>query len=457
MGCDLSAIRREIRATLALAAPLAGANLAQIAMGLTNAVVVGHLGGEALAAAGLGGGLYFTLVIVSQGVLTAVAPLAAHAIGADDHAAAGRIAGAGMALAALLAAPVLALLTGVPYGLARLGYDAALTADISRYLMAARWAAPAFLAFVVLRAMLSAMARVRPIMVVLLLGVAANAALNWALVFGHCGLPALGIAGSGCAVAIVQWLMTAGLAAYSLLWPAHRRLRFHRRVAGHFGPLVRLGVPISAMLALETGLFSATGVLMGLFGAVALAGHQLALNFASIAFMVPLGIGQATTVRVAVQLGARDHAAARRAGLVALGLAGVAMLPSAALMLAAPRLVAGLYLDVADPANAAPVALGVRLLAIAAAFQVFDGLQAAAAGALRGYRDTTVPMAFAAIGYWGAGFGGGWALAFPLGYGAVGLWAGLALGLAVVAVLLSCRLYRRSSFAPAPLSVVMSG
>jgi MATE family multidrug resistance protein len=447
------AIRAEIRATLALAAPLAGANLAQMAMGLTNAIAVGRLGGASLAAAGLGAGLYFTLAMVCQGVLVAVSPLAAHALGGGDRAAAGRIAGAGMLLAALLAFPVFALLTAAPRALALLGYDPALAADIARFLFAIRWAAPAFLGFAVLRGMLSAAGRVRPIMFAVLLAVPANAVLNWALVFGHFGLPALGIVGSGFSTAIIQWLMTLGLAGYALLLPTASRQRFHRPSRDEFAGIVRIGLPISGMLALEVGVFNAAGVLMGLLGPDALGAHQLAINFASLTFMVPLGIAQAATVRVAYELGAGAAAAARRAGFVALALGGCLMLAPSALMLGLPLTIAGLYLDLANPANQGAAALAVRLLAIGAAFQVFDGMQVIAVGALRGYRDTAVPMLIGAFGYWGAGFAMSWALAFPLGYGATGLWWGLALGLAIVALLLSLRLHLRSRLAYAGVAL----
>ncbi len=303
--------------------------------------------------------------------------------------------------------------------------------------------APAFLGFVVLRAMLSATTRVRPIMLVLLLGVPANAALNWALIFGHLGFPALGIFGSGAATAIIQWVMLLALAGYVRI-SRLRLLGVGRRFGAELRLIVGLGLPISGLLALEVGLFNAAGVVMGLFGADALGAHQLAINFASLTFMVPLGMAQAATVRVAFQLGARNYAAARRAGLVALALGGAVMLAPCALMLAAPWAITGIYLDLGEAANLGTAATAVRLLAIAGIFQVFDGLQVIAAGALRGYRDTALPMAIAAFGYWGIGFVGGWVFAFPLGGGAVGLWWGLALGLAVVALLLSLRLHFRS-------------
>ncbi len=441
-------IRDELLATVKLAAPLAGANLAQMVMGLTNAIMVGRLGGASLAAAGLGGALYFTLVMICQGILTAVAPLAAHAIGAGDRAAAERVGGAGMILAGLLAVPVLVLLSLAPALLGVLGYDDALAAEIARFVGAISWGAPAFLGFVVLRSLLSARSRVRPITVVLVLGVPTNALLNWGLIFGHLGLPALGIVGSGCATAIVQWLMLLSLAGYTLLGPGTVRLKFDVNSLRRLGAIVRLGLPISGLMALDVGLFNATGVLMGTLGGDALGAHQLAINFASLTFMVPLGIAQAATVRVALQLGSDDPAAARRAGFVALVLGGLLMLIPCGVMLLVPRPIVGIYLDLGDPANRGTAALAVELLAIAAFFQVFDGVQVIAAGALRGYRDTALPMAFAAAGYWGVGFASGWMLAFPLGYGAIGLWWGQALGLATVAVLLALRLAYRSRALP---------
>ena len=197
MAIDRSPIAAEIRATFAVAAPLAGANLAQMAMSVTNVLIVGHLGAVPLAAAGLGAALYISLLLLCQGVLTAVAPLAAHAIGAEDHPTAGRVAGAGLIIAAVLAAPVIGVLTVIPGLLAALGYEPDLAAEIGRFLRVIRWGAPAFLGFAVLRFLLVAAFRTRIVMVIPLLAIPLNAALNWVLVFGHFGMPALGSAGSG--------------------------------------------------------------------------------------------------------------------------------------------------------------------------------------------------------------------------------------------------------------------
>jgi len=438
-----SAIVSEVRATVAVAGPLAAANLAQMAMGFTNTVMVGSLESAALAAAGLGASLYFTVALVCSGILTAVAPLAAHAIGAGDNHRAGRVAGAGLVLAALLAVPVVAVLLAANRLLVVLGYEPALAAEIGRFLGAIAWAAPGFLGFAVLRSFLVAASHSRTVMIALILGIPMNAGLNWILIFGHLGAPGLGIAGSGCATAIIQWLMFTGIGIYALAAPslAEYRMRPSLRGWNEIGRILRLGLPIGGILGLEIGVFATTGILMGLLGADALGAHQLVMNCISVVFMVPLGIAQAATVRVAVALGSRAPVAARRAGIVALALGVAYMAIMAGVLLAAPRAIAKIYVDIDAPANRGLVVIALYLLAIAALFQIFDGVQAIAAGALRGYRDTAVPLLIAVVGYWGIGFTGGWLLAFPAGYGPIGLWSGLAMGLAAVALMLTLRLH----------------
>jgi MATE family multidrug resistance protein len=412
-------------------------------MGFTNTVIVGSLGSAALAAAGLGASLYFTVALVCSGILTAVAPLAAHAIGAGDNRRAGRVAGAGLVLAALLAIPVVAVLLAANRLLVALGYEPALAAEIGRFSGAIAWAAPGFLGFAVLRSFLVAASRSRTVMIALILCIPMNAGLNWILVFGHFGAPALGIAGSGCATAVIQWLMFTGLGSYALAAPSLAQYRMRPSLRGwdEIGRILRLGLPIGGILGLEIGVFATTGILMGLLGADALGAHQLVMNCISVVFMVPLGIAQAATVRVAVALGSGAPAAARRAGFVALALGVGYMAIMAIVLVAAPRTITRIYIDIDAPANRGLVGIALYLLLIAALFQIFDGVQAIAAGALRGYRDTTVPLLLAVVGYWGIGFAGGWLLAFPGGYGPIGLWSGLAVGLAAVALMLTVRLH----------------
>jgi MATE family multidrug resistance protein len=253
------------------------------------------------------------------------------------------------------------------------------------------------------------------------------------------------VAGSGYASSINQWLMLAGLALCTRIMPGLSGLRL---LCGAFAArredmanILRLGLPIGGIRGIEVGVFLAAGILMGLLGPAALGAHQLVINCAGISFMVPLGLAQAATVRVAYELGAGRALAARRAAFVALSLGIGFMSAMAAVLWTFPQAIIAVYVDIADPANREIVEIARRLIAIAAVFQVFDGMQVIAAGALRGYRDTMVPMVLAAFGYWGAGFVGGWLLAFPLGFGAVGLWWGLALGLAAVAMLLTLRLH----------------
>jgi len=292
-----AALLTEIHATLAIAAPLAAANLAQIAMGVTDTVMVGSLGGVPLAAVGLGGGFYFISAVICQGVLNAVAPLSAFAIGAGDRRAAGRIAGSGLVLALLLAAPVVAAMMVGDRLLDLLGYDPALAREIGRFLRAVAWGTPGFLGFAVLRSLLAALSRARAVMIVLALCVPTLAFLNWILIFGHLGAPPLGLVGCAYASAINQWLMFLGLVAVFVTLPrddpAHRLRGKPAEIAGDIRRILALGLPIGGMQAVEIGVFIVSAALMGLFGADALAAHQIAINCASISFMVPLGIGQA--------------------------------------------------------------------------------------------------------------------------------------------------------------------
>lgn len=443
-----SGIAVELKSTLVLAMPLALGNLGQIAMAVTNTIMVGHLGATPLAAAGLGAMIYFTGGAVLQGVLSAVAPLVAHALGGEDHATAGRIAGTAFLIAALLALPFTTALMGLDRLLPMLGYDAPLATEIGRFLRAVAWGAPAFLGFAVLRGLLTALSRTRTVMAVLLMSVAGNAGLNWVLIYGHLGAPPLGAAGSGYATAINQWLLLAGLALCFRVLPDRTGLRVLR---GSLSPswtetanILRVGLPIGGIMGMELGVFLAAGIMIGLFGASALAAHQLILNCVGITFMVPLGLSQATTVRVAGELGAGRTFAARRAGFAALAIGVGFMTASAIVLWNFPQEILSIYVDIRQPANHRLVEIARRLLTIAALFQVFDGMQTIAAGALRGYKDTMVPMLLASLAYWGAGFGGGWLLAFPLGYGAVGVWGGLAFGLAAAAIVLTLRLHFRA-------------
>lgn len=446
MSAQPSPLAAELKATLGIALPLAGAQLSQVLMGFISAALMGRLGGDSFAAGGLGTALYFTFVLVFQGVLTAIGPLVAQALGAREEARVGGIVAHGVLIAAVLAAIGMAALAELDAVLRMIGQAPALVAATRHYLDAAIWGLPAGLGFALLRNYLAALSRTWPVMVVLVVCLALDAALTYALIFGHFGLPALGIAGAGYASAVTQWVMFGALAFYVA---THAGLRHHGVLRALRRPdwatasaILRLGWPIAGIIAVEIGVFTATALLAGLLGTASLAAHQIAIGIGSVTFMVPLAFSYAATVRVALAIGAGRVAAARRAGNVAFACGVGFMAVMAIVLLVAPGSIVALYLDRADPANAPAVAIALRLLFIAALFQVFDGAQTIAAGSLRGLKDTRVPLLVGAVGYWAIGFVGGWILAFPLGLGAIGLWWGLALGLAAVAIPLVLRFRR---------------
>lgn len=444
------AILGEMRALLALAGPLTLTNLGQIAMMTTDVLMVAQLGAHALAASALGSALFFTLWMFGVGTVTAVAPMVAQARGRgrDVTTECRRSAQQGLWLAILVSLPAIGLLLLAEPVLLWMGQDPGLTGDTMTYLLPLMWCMPPSLCFIVLRTFLAALERIRPAVVVTFAAIFVNALANWVLIHGKLGFPALGLFGAGLASTLAALFMavTLGLVVgfdhglrryriWSRLWrPDMRRLR----------ELAAIGVPIGAMMTLECALFSGATLAMGLIGADAVAAHQIALQCASVTFMVPLGIGQAATVRVGVAAGRGDSDAVARAGWTALVAGCAFMATMAVLFFALARPIVGLFLDWDDAATAPTATLAAGFLFYAAVFQLADGGQVIAAGALRGLKDTRVPMAIAAFGYWGIGFPLGLAFAFPLGWDGDGIWIGLTGGLGVVAVLLVLRFRQRS-------------
>lgn len=441
--------RDEIGATLALSWPIILTNLIQTAMGTTDTILLGWLGSDALAASALVGNLYFAFTIFGVGVVTAVTPMIAREVGGRPHSVRDvrRIVRQGLWSAVALSLPTWALLWHTEPILLALGQAPDLAAMCARYMRAYQWALLPFLGFLVLRSFLAAMQRPLPALWVGAIGFLANLGLGWCLVFGKLGLPRLEVTGAGMATTISSCVLFAGalvvIARDRKLRRYHLFGRFWRPDWRRFRQLWALGTPIGATLAFEVTIFNAAVFLIGLFGAAALAAHAIVVQISSLTFMVPLGFGQAVTVRVGRALGAEDRTGIERAGWCAFALGVGFMALTAALMLVAPRFLIGAFIDRSDPANGEVVGLAVTFLAIAALFQVADGAQAVASGMLRGLHDTRVPMLFAALGYWGIGLPFGALLAFPLQLAGVGIWIGLATGLAVVAVLMTIRWSRR--------------
>ena len=437
----------EVRATLTLAVPLVLVQLSQMSMSFVDVMMVGRLGTEALAAIVLGSTTFFTLALICVGVLIAVQPTVAQAVGAGDEDAAGRGARQGLWLALILGIPCTIGLGFAEPVLLATGQAPETAALAAAYLGAIRWGFVPNLLFTALRGLCEGDARPRPVLAVTLLGVGANVVLNYGLMFGAWGLPALGVVGTGWSSAGTMTLMFIALALYVRTGPLARFRVFaglRRPDPEALGALFRLGWPIGVGFGLEAGIFTAATLLVGRLPdhEVALAAHQIALNAASVTFMVPLGIGMAGGIRVGQAAGAGDLAGAARAGLTATGLGAVFMAGSALFFWLAPEAVVWLYAG-ADP-QPEVAALAATLLGIAAVFQLFDGVQASVAGALRGLKDTRVPMLIAAGAYWGVGITVGGVMGLAWGGGAPGLWWGLTLGLATAAVGLSLRFARRT-------------
>lgn len=435
-----SAGRRELAAVARLAAPVVVVQLGLMLMGVADTVMLGRISPAALAAAALGNVYSFSLLVGAQGLLMALDPLVAQAYGASDRAGVGRHLARACALSLLLSVPLGILMWDARPVLGALHQQPELFADANGYIRAVSLGNPALLLFVVLRQTLQAMSRVRPAVVAVVIGNLVNLLCNWALIFGHLGLPRLEVVGAAWATAISRWslLLVIWLAARRALAPYWTGLDGEAFRLRSQAQLLRLGLPIAAHMLLEMLVFVTTGLVIGAIGVREFAAHQIALNLASLSFMVPLGIGAAASTRVGNAVGAGDSDAARRAAATSLVL-GVGVMAGFALLFGfGGHLLAAFYTR--DPAVRA---LAASLLAVAAAFQVFDGTQVVSLGVLRGAADTRVPAAFALLGFWLLGLPVGLGLALGAGMGPRGLWWGLTSGLAIVAVLLVLRVRRR--------------
>lgn len=441
---SVSAYRRELGPFLGTAAPIIGAQLSFMGMGVVDTLFAGHLGGQALAAVAVGSHVWMPAFMFFLGTLMAVSPIVAQRIGAaDDVHDTGTLLRAIMGLALVLGAVWMALLWtagSALIGLTGLQPD---TAALARaYLRAESVSCIAFAAVFVLRYGVEGTGRTGPVLWISVGGFAVNALFDWLFMLGVGPFPTLGAVGCGWATVVaVLFMLACWLALYAGWQPLRPLAVFTARVATRHGQVwrdtLRLGLPIGCILLAEAGLFSAVMLLMAAFGDAAVAAHQVAINFAALAFMVPLGFGFAATVRVGHAVGAGDAAEAQMRGRLAIGAGFVFSLVSATLMALFPEAIARLYTD-----DREVVALAARLLGFAAAFQVFDCLQASANGALRGLKDTRGPMRITIAAYWLVGMPLALVAGFTLGLGPTGLWWGLIAGLAAAAIGLVLRFVR---------------
>lgn len=433
--------REDIAALLRLAAPLVVNNLSIAGMQFADAVMAGRLGAEALAAVAVGGSVWFLGFTVALGTLMAISPIAARHYGAGNPELIGRYTRQGLYLGFGLGITLVVLAwLGVAPLLALVGIDPGFRDLTVGYVLAIVPGAPGIFAFLALRFTTEGIGSTKPMIYTSILALACNVFLNWVFMYGNLGAPAMGAVGCGLASALTMWLLLLVLGTYMLLHPRYRPLRIFSRLApvrpDTLREIIVLGLPIAVTITAEAGLFNAVSILMGTLGANVAAAHQIAINFASTMFMIPLALSSAITVRVGHALGSGNAAAARRQGWLGIVLCGLFMACSAAFMLAFRDGVVDLYTS-----DTSVTSIAVSLLLMAAIFQVVDGVQIGSAGALRGYKDTRVPMVINTVAYW--------VVAFPLAYLAAvtyryppgHIWGAFVIGLSLAALMLATRFH----------------
>ncbi len=433
----------EAGRTVRLAGPLIGGQLAGVGMNFIDTVMAGKLSAEALAAIAVGGSIWASVMLFSMGVLMALPPSIAQLDGAGRRAEAAPLTRQAFWIGQALVFVALVVAFSMGPLLEWLRIQPELVPTVLGYLRALCWGMPGLALYLVLRFFSEGLGITRPTLYFGLLGLPLNAAANYVLMYGRLGAPALGAIGCGYATAIVWWAQALGMALFIARSSVYSELGLFRSIElprlEAIRELLRIGLPIGATWLAEVSLFTLAALLIGSLGTLEVAGHQVAINFAALTYMVPLGISMAISVRVGNAVGRRDLAAARFAALVGIGVALSVQAVWATIMALFPHWVAAVYSQ--DPAV---IERAIELLLLAAIFQFPDGLQVSAAGALRGYKDTRAPMGITLVAYWLIGLPLGYYLGFRAGLGARGIWMGLIAGLSVAAVLLVARFQRVS-------------
>ncbi len=443
MGSGQAEWRRELRAMAALAIPVVLSELGWMAQGVVDTIMVGKLGPAAIGAVALGNAVYYTPSLFGIGLLLGLDTLVSHAYGRRDHDACHRWLAQGVYLACIVTPPLMLLIAAVSYGFVHVGISSEVAGPAGSYLRIVNWGTLPLLLYGAARRYLQGVGQVRVITVTFILANLLNWFGNWVLIYGKFGLPALGVNGSALSTCVARMAMAAALIGFA--W-RYERTRGHPLFRHWARPnllmlkqMARLGAPAAAQIILEVGAWNLATLSAGWLTPVALATHSIALNYASITYMVPLGVSAAAAVAVGHAVGAGDLPRARRAGWLALGLGTSFMLLAAVVFFVAPRPLIALYTR--DPRV---LAVGPSLLGLAAAFQIFDGIQAVSTGALRGLGETRVPMFANLVGYWVLGLPLGLSLCFLLHWGIYGLWIGLTLALVVISTTLLLR-WRKDS------------
>jgi len=446
-GHGLDAWFAEARETLKLAGPLVFTQVAQMLIMTTDVVMLGRVGQTALASSALGITIFFFCWLIGAGPVAAVAPMIAHILGAkpSDRGNVRSVVRMGFWSVVIVSLPMMGLLLFTRQIMLLLGQQPELAAGAGRFMTALCLGLPFSLFYQVLRNFSTALERPVAPLVVMVAGIGFNFVGDYTLIFGHFGFPRLELEGAGIASASSYVFQFLALLAIVSLTPKLRRYRIFRRFFrpdwGKLEEMFRLGMPIGLTMMFEAMLFNTATLIMGTFGAATVAAHQISMNVPSLTFMVPLGVGMAATIRVGLAAGSGDREGVRRAGYTALGI-GVSFMSVTSVIIALfPREIAQLYFSTETAQNAQAIALAVTFLRVAAAFQVFDGLQVVAALSLRGLKDARAPMWIAGGSYWLAGFPVCILFGFILHMKGLGIWIGLAFGLFVAAVTMCWRFW----------------
>jgi MATE family multidrug resistance protein len=435
----------ESRALLRIAVPLTAAYLGEFAMFVTTKIVVGKLGYHELAAVGIAGDLAFEILVVLMGMLSIVGVLCAQSEGAGNKKEAGLAVRQGMIISVVIGIPAMILVWNLDVFLSFTGQDPIVVELARPFLHHLSATVLAVLFFAVFRNFVSALSKPTVVMIISMVAVIVNYWLTLILVNGGYGIPAMGVAGAGLSTSIVSWLMFASLIFYVFKTPSLRgygvfaeRWRFDPKICRE---IVVLGLPVAGLVFLEAGLFVATSILSGIISAETLAAYEVVMAWVGIPFVVALGIAEATMIRVAHGVGRNNLRGARQSGILGMTLGVVALVIMVIVPLGFASYIIDIFIDHESSGSKVVSLMAVEFLAIAAIFQVFDGLQATAARALRGLKDNVAPLWIASFGYWVLGIGGGSLLAFRFDMGGAGLWWGLAMGLTATGSMLAWRFH----------------
>ncbi len=448
----------EFRATLSLAWPLILTNVTMVLINATDVFLLARLGPSALAASAMGSGIVIAMLLIGIGIVVAGSPLMAAELGRKAHSVRDlrRTFRQTLWAATAICIPIWLLLWQTGWLLEWAGQPKQLATDTGVFVRALMWQIWPALGVVAIRSFMAALEMPRWTMIAGFAAVIVNAVVNYGLIFGHYGLPAWGLFGAGVGSSLISLFQFVFLGLIISYHPRFSRYhlfgRWWRADWPRFATIWKLGLPIGLHMGFEAMVFAAAVFLMGYINTASVAAHAIAIQIASMTFMVPMGIGQAATIRVGLGFGRRDVEAIRRAGWTAYVL-GVGFMTAMALVIwLIPGPLAEIFLEPENAGNAEVVKLAVSFLLVAAVFQIVDGAQVVGTGMLRGLQDTTWPMLFAAFGYWVIGIGVGCWLAFYRGFDGVGIWFGLALGLGIVAVLVLVRWMWRGKLGLLPTS-----